>query len=76
MIDYSQVGSEETFTDHIWDCLATERNFSSAKTTTRFLIITMPDGYQSNIAKTLEQTFYSSYVPILKLRIIHRYEME
>ncbi len=76
MIGYSQARSEEILTGHIRDGLATDHNSSPAKTTTRFLVITTPGSYQSNVAKMLERTFYNSYVPIGKIRTVHRQELE
>ncbi len=72
LIGHSQARSEETLTGHIRDGLTTDRNSSPAKTATRFLVITTPGSYQSNVAKTLERTFHSSYVPIGKIRTVHR----
>lgn len=76
MDGHSQAKNEKTLTEYIWDGLATDHNFSLVKTTTRFLVITMPGSYWFNIAKILEQTFYSSYIPIGKIRPIYRHELE
>ncbi len=70
-IGHSQASNEETLTGHIRN-----GNSSPVKTATRFLVITMPGSYQSNVAKMLEQTFHSSYVPIGKIRTVHRQESE
>lgn len=76
LIGDSQARSEEILTKYIQNGLLTDYNSSLAKTVTRFLIITVPSSYQSNIVKTLEQTFYSSYVLIGKVRTVHRQELE
>ena len=54
MIGHNQVKSKETLTRYIRDGPAIYRNSSPAKTATRFLIITMPGSFQSNVTKTLE----------------------
>ncbi len=76
LIGHRQVKIEEILTGYIWDDLITNYNSSPAKTATRFLVITTPGSYQSNIAKMLEQTFHGSYVPIGKIKTIHRQESE
>ncbi len=72
LIGHSQARSEKLLTRYISDGLATDRNSFPAKTAPRFLSITMPSSYQSNVAKMLEQNFYSSYILIRKVRIVHK----
>ncbi len=76
LIGHSQARSDKILIGHIWDGLATDRNSSPAKTATSFLVITTPGSYQSNVAKTLKQTFYSNYIPIRKIRTVYRQESE
>ena len=76
MIGYSQAKSEKILTRHIQDGFAIFYNYFPTKTATRFLVITTPGCYRSNITKTLKQIFYSTYVPIEKVRQVHKSEFE
>lgn len=76
LVGHSQAKSDENLTSHVRAGLATAPNLTPAKATSRFLVLTTPGSYKSNVAKALERTPYSSYVPVGKKIAVQRQEFE
>lgn len=76
LVGHSQTKSDKNLISYVQAGLATASNFTLVKAVSRFLIFIMLGSYKSNVAKVLERTFYSSYVPIGKKRIIQRQKLK
>ncbi|MCJ1346288.1 hypothetical protein MMC31_004503 [Peltigera leucophlebia] len=76
LIGHSQAKSDETLTGHVQAGLAIDPNSTPAQAASRFLVLTTPGSYKSNVAKALERTFHSSYVPLGRKRAVQRLEAE
>lgn len=74
LIGYTETKSEKILTDYIWDSLAINHNFCLAKTATKILVLIMPSSYKFNIVKTLEKTFYISYILIRRVKTVYKWE--
>ena len=66
--------NDDALTGHVRDGLTTAPNSKSAQAASRFLVLTTPGSYKSNIAKALKRTFHSSYVPLRRKRAVQRLE--
>ena len=76
LISHSQAKNENVLMAHVRDSLATDPNSILAQIASRFLVLTMPSSYKSNIAKVLKCTFHSSYVPLGRKSVVQRLESE
>lgn len=76
MISYNETKSDKTFKCHIWESLSINHNSFSTKVINRFLICSMPSSYKSNITRALKQTYFTNYIPIRKIKAVHRQELE
>lgn len=72
MINHSQAKSDDTLTDHVGNRLATAPNSTLAQAASQFLVLTILGSYKSNIAKVLKCTFYSSYIPLKRKRVVQK----
>ena len=76
LIGHSQAKNDDALTGHVGDGLATAPNSTPAQAASRFLVLTTPGSYKSNVAKALKRTFHSSYVPLGRKRAVQRLESE
>lgn len=61
---------------HVQASLVTSPKFILAQVASRFLILTTPGSYKSNVAKILKHTFYSSYIPYKRKKAIQKLKLE
>ena len=76
LIDHSQANNDDTLMGHVRDGLVTASNSIPAQAASRFLVLTTPANYKSNIAKALKYTFHSSYMPLERKRAVQKLESE